>query len=641
MKLSIIIPYHNAQPYTGELLECLDRQINPLGDDVTCNPDVEVLLIDDGSKVPYKPSYPWLKVMRQKNKGAGATRNKGIDKSSGEYIAFIDADDMVADTYVQRILDRIEQGFDVCDMSWRSLNKFGVWFDYCLQTEHDRLSNPSVCTRVFNRSYIGTIRFSELKDAAEDEDFSRRMGYLDPERMKGVRHTAITEYLYFYRTDAEGSNVKTYREGLRKTKRVVYYYDHVTADMTDVLEQIKANDIMNEVFLLTNQCDIPEIRRYAQVSTPFRLWTHVLKGEPYAGVDIITPPVRTQVVLYIGQINVIGGIETFVLNFAKKMNDFYDIVFVLGNGPDEQIRKIAQHIRVIKAARGRKIVCDTLIMLRILDDIPDFIVYNQAIQMCHACRTNPDWHIRQDVDHIINVSEASKKSFGEEASRGKVIHNLIDVQVKQSLILMSATRMPAPDKGGYETRIRTLCQMLDAEGIPFIWLNFSEGQMHDAPKGFHNMGMTDDVQIFMKRADYVVQLSDSEAFSYTLLEALTANVPVIVTPFESAGEMGIVDGENGYIVPFDMGFDVTRLLNVPQFEYIYDNDTIIKQWRKILGDTIPTRSYEPDRMVQVAVIMDYTDIELNRPLHVGEKLLMREDRAEYLSTQGFVSICSA
>ena len=55
MKLSIIIPYYNVpQQYTDELLACLDKQINPLGDTVTMNPDVEVILIDDGNKTPLK-----------------------------------------------------------------------------------------------------------------------------------------------------------------------------------------------------------------------------------------------------------------------------------------------------------------------------------------------------------------------------------------------------------------------------------------------------------------------------------------------------------------------------------------------------------------------------------------------------------
>ena len=50
MILSIIIPYYNVAPYTDELLKCLAPQIRE---------GVEVILVDDGSLVPYKTDYKW------------------------------------------------------------------------------------------------------------------------------------------------------------------------------------------------------------------------------------------------------------------------------------------------------------------------------------------------------------------------------------------------------------------------------------------------------------------------------------------------------------------------------------------------------------------------------------------------------
>ena len=373
---------------------------------------------------------------------------------------------------------------------------------------------------------------------------------------------------------------------------------------------IKKDDELNEVILLTNKCDMPEVRRYAQVYSPTRIWTHYLKGEPYNNIEIIAPPYQTQVVLYINQTNIIGGIETFILNFAKIMSKFYDITFVVNVCPDSLVAKIAQYIRVIKGQPNKTIICDTLIMLRILDTKPENIKAKQSIQMCHACRTNPQWHIPQDSDCIVNVSESSKASFGEESKDAVVIHNLIDVKPRKTLFLMSATRMPAPDKGQYEIRIRRLCEMLDEADIPFIWLNFSEGKLSDAPIGFYNVGLSDCIQDYMQKADYIVQLSDSEAFSYTILEALTINKPVIVTPFPSTADMGIKSGINGYIIPFDMEFDVNELLNIPQFEYEYDVEKIADQWKKLLGKSSPENDYHPQPMVRVRVTQTYRDIAI-------------------------------
>ena len=118
MKLSIIIPYYNAKEYTDELLGCLDRQIND---------DVEVILVDDGSKDPYKAPYSWCRVIRQKNMRCAGARNTGLDEAAGEYIQFIDADDMVPEYFIKRLFREIEQNpFDVCDYSWKSLGREGV-----------------------------------------------------------------------------------------------------------------------------------------------------------------------------------------------------------------------------------------------------------------------------------------------------------------------------------------------------------------------------------------------------------------------------------------------------------------------------------------------------------------------------------
>ena len=89
--LSIIIPYYNAKEYTDELLSLLDKQID--------TEEIEVLLIDDGSKEEYTANYNWLKIIRQDNGGASAARNTGLDNAIGEYISFIDSDDLISDNY--------------------------------------------------------------------------------------------------------------------------------------------------------------------------------------------------------------------------------------------------------------------------------------------------------------------------------------------------------------------------------------------------------------------------------------------------------------------------------------------------------------------------------------------------------------
>ena len=624
MKLSIIIPYYNTKEYTDELLECLDKQI--IG-----TPGVEVILIDDGSTVAYKPKhYKWLGVIRTRNRGQARARNRGLEAARGEYIQFIDSDDMVSPHFIKKLLEKIKENPDLIEYSWRSLNLKGVQFDYKVEKQGDRLSNPSACTRCFKRTLIGNARFNELKDATEDEDFSRRVGYLK----KDVKTAIIPDYMYFYRTDVVGSNTKNYKNGQLKTKRIVYFYQHVTIGMTDLIEEIRKEDERNEVILLTYQNDLVELERWCQIYRPTNnIWAHYLRGEPYRGVAIIPIPEQYDVILYVRGLHVIGGIESFIYHFGELMKD-RNMALVVGSVDIRQRKRLEEHIKVVDYDYNKMYACDTLIMLRILDKTPNNIRCKQSIRMCHGCKTNPQWFIPSDSDFIVNVSEASKETF-EEAKEAMVIHNPIKKTDKKALILVSATRIPAVDKGNNETRMRTLAERLNEAEIPFIWFNFSEGVIPNAPRGMVNMGLEMDVQPYIAAADYLVQLSDSEAWSYSMLEALTNNVPVICCPFPSAEEMGVIDGQTGYVIPFDMGFDVNRLLDIPKFEYEYDNKAIKKTWDKMLDHKVKPKK---PKMVKVRITTTYNDTKLRRLVNAGEVVSMAPERAEVIIKSGFGEI---
>lgn len=90
-KVSIIIPVYNTQQY---LSQCLDSVLNQT------LKEIEVICIDDGStdespKIlkSYAIKDSRLKVITQKNSGAAACRNNGINAAQGEYLWFVDSDD--------------------------------------------------------------------------------------------------------------------------------------------------------------------------------------------------------------------------------------------------------------------------------------------------------------------------------------------------------------------------------------------------------------------------------------------------------------------------------------------------------------------------------------------------------------------
>lgn len=335
---------------------------------------------------------------------------------------------------------------------------------------------------------------------------------------------------------------------------------------------------------------------------------------------------HVQVLIYTSYLHIIGGIETFVLNFTELMKDDFELAVLCPRLPEEMVKKIP--VPVIQ--KQEPISCNTLIMIRMMDPLPRYVIYQKSFRMCHAMKSNPSWKILQDCDKVVHVSKASKESF---SSNGEVIYNPLVQTEKKSLLLVSATRIPALDKGKNAERMLKLAGMLRDSGIPFLWFNFSDAPLNNAPKGFVNVGTFHELQPYIARADYLVQLSDQEGFGYSVLEALMVGTAVICTPFGTTKELGVVDGKNGYIIPFDLNFDVNKLLKVPEFSYTYDNDKIKAKWTKLLKSKPrkkPTAAKATD-LVMVRVIMGYRDIQLDKFLNRNQCVQMPRARAEELA----------
>lgn len=335
-----------------------------------------------------------------------------------------------------------------------------------------------------------------------------------------------------------------------------------------------------------------------------------------------------QIVLYTSYLHIIGGIETFVINFLDLMKDSYDIAVVCPKLPPEMSDRVRQRAKLYQ--RNESVTCDTLIMIRMMDKKPLNIYHEKSIRMCHATKSKPNWRILEDCNAIIHVSKASKSSFN---SQGDVIYNPLIKTSKKAIILVSATRIPAADKGKNAERMLRLANMLNTAQIPFLWLNFSDAPLQNAPKGFMNVGTYQDLQPYIAKADYLVQLSDQEGFGLSVLEALMNQTAVICTPFETTKELGVIDGVNGYIVPFNMDFDVRKLLEVPEFTYSWDNESIKKKWDKLLK-VKPKK--QTGGMVCVEVIRPYKDVILGRSLRCGYQFAATKERAEELIEKGLV-----
>lgn len=101
--VSIIIPVFNAEKYLDECLDSIIKQSHK---------EIEVILIDDGSTdkssticMKYKDKNKNIIYERQENKGVSSARNRGIEIATGNYIIFVDSDDIVSKTYITDFLN--------------------------------------------------------------------------------------------------------------------------------------------------------------------------------------------------------------------------------------------------------------------------------------------------------------------------------------------------------------------------------------------------------------------------------------------------------------------------------------------------------------------------------------------------------
>ena len=605
MKLSIIIPFYNVQPYTEELLDRLLPQITD---------EVEVIVVDDGSIVPFYTDYEWVKVLRHENAGVSHTRNVGLEASSGEYIAFIDSDDLVAEDYVRRIMEKMP--FDHLEMSWRSLPG-GQQFQYKLSCDSDRLGNPSAVTRVFNRQIIGDTRFNENKQAAEDAEFTN----IVCKRSKNI--AVITEYLYFYRTSTPNSLTKRYMAGDTDTKRIVYHYKHITSDMTDLLEEIKIENERHEVYVLTEQCDIPELSAYAKIMRPGKVRGMELRGEPLREFIKINPPLEVQIIIYTSQKHM-SGIFTWIYSFCRQMAGTYDIT-VLHEGMDTDL--VRRLIPIVDVKRnGDPIKCHTLMMMRIGDMIPVNIRFKRSIQIVHSTHLSEQWTLPKDRDELIPISKAVQKSWGLEH---EPILNMTYKELS-GLHLISATRLKTPEKG--KDRMKKFAAMLKAAGIEYQWDCYSD--IDPDIKGITYHPMTTEIRQHIRNADYLVQLSDNgEGFCYSIVEALEEGTAVITTPLDVLAEIGFKEGKHGYIFGFDLEGDINRILTIPHVSYTYDNESIRKQWGGVLGE-----GQNKNIPVRVVCTRQYKDMVLGRQVLEGEVLILNRRRADEIVASTFGKI---
>jgi len=151
--ISIIIPVYNVEKYLDKCMECICAQTYK---------NLEIIMVDDGSKDnsgymcdTWKEKDSRIKVIHKKNGGLSDARNAGIDIMTGEYVTFVDSDDILAVNLIETLyinIKKYKSQISICDFVHCYLDKK---FKYMQETFHKVYNaEDALCEMMYQTSFL-------------------------------------------------------------------------------------------------------------------------------------------------------------------------------------------------------------------------------------------------------------------------------------------------------------------------------------------------------------------------------------------------------------------------------------------------------------------------------------------------------
>lgn len=214
-KVSIIIPCYNQQFYITEAILSIFNQTYK---------NIETIIIDDGSTdksfevikelIKYYPDYD-LKLLSWKNQGVVKTRNYGASLATGEYLLFLDGDDLIRHDYIEKAIGILKInsscGFVYSDVqhigSRNDVWSGGAFNPYKLLLENQLTISAVLRKRVFNE--VGGFK-QDLIEGYEDWEFW--IACVE----KGWSAFHLNEPLFYYRKHSTESRLGAVDENQHK-----------------------------------------------------------------------------------------------------------------------------------------------------------------------------------------------------------------------------------------------------------------------------------------------------------------------------------------------------------------------------------------------------------------------------------------
>ena len=230
IKYSFIVPVYNTEKF---LKKCLDSLVNQT------YKDFEIIVVNDGSTdksssiiSKYQKKYKNIIVIDKENEGLSMARNRGVQKSSGKYIIFVDSDDYVSNKLLEEVDKKIDDSdilrFQIAteDEEYTKINEYHeegfesmCGYDAFKYLSSYHFVEPAWCY-VIRKNYYIENKFSFKKDVYH-EDFG-----LIPHVIYKARKVKSIDFIGYYYIQRNGSimNNNDYKKTVKKAFDMLEQY---------------------------------------------------------------------------------------------------------------------------------------------------------------------------------------------------------------------------------------------------------------------------------------------------------------------------------------------------------------------------------------------------------------------------------
>lgn len=214
--ISVIVPVYNVEKYLEECLDSIQNQTYS---------DIEVILVNDGSLdnskdicEKYCKEDNRFKLINQANQGQSVARNHGVAASTGEFIAFVDSDDIIRQDYLEVLIRYMSEEVDIVESQFtvhkkeffnENYKEINVIFEgdseEAVKAVPKHMLSVNPVTKLYRRSVVEAVPYLE---GLIFEDIYSGVGML-----KYIRRIIKSDYTgYYYRQHGTSTMHRTFTE---------------------------------------------------------------------------------------------------------------------------------------------------------------------------------------------------------------------------------------------------------------------------------------------------------------------------------------------------------------------------------------------------------------------------------------------